>query len=79
MAPRDQVIDLLVETYGVDRSAVRDEATLHDLGLDSLSVAELLFDIEELFDMEIPADRLDITTFGDAVALIERGAGGDGA
>jgi acyl carrier protein len=43
-----------------------------DLGLDSLAMIELLFKIEEAFDLEIPNDDLSkITTVGDVVAYVE--------
>ena len=43
-----------------------------DLGLDSLAMIELLFKVEEAFDLEIPNDDLSkITTVGDVVAYVE--------
>lgn len=72
MTPRQQVIDLLVEKYGVDRDAVDSDATMQDLGLDSLSVAELLFDVEDEFGIEIDAEAArDIVTFDDAMNVFE--------
>jgi acyl carrier protein len=52
-----------------------------DLGLDSLAMIELLFKIEEAFDLEIPNDDLSqITTVGDVIAYVERRlAGGAGS
>jgi acyl carrier protein len=48
-----------------------------DLGLDSLAMIELLFKIEETFDLEIPNDDLSqITTVGDVIAYVERRLGG---
>jgi acyl carrier protein len=47
-----------------------------DLGLDSLAMIELLFKIEEAFDLEIPNDDLSqITTVGDVIAYVERRLG----
>ena len=43
-----------------------------DLGVDSLTMIELLFKIEEAFDLEIPDDDLSkITTVGDVIAYVE--------
>ncbi len=43
-----------------------------DIGLDSLAMIELLFKIEETFDLEIPNDDLSqITTVGDAINYIK--------
>jgi acyl carrier protein len=48
-----------------------------DLGLDSLAMIELLFKIEEAFDLEIPNDDLSqITTVGDVIAYVEHRLGG---
>ena len=48
-----------------------------DLGLDSLAMIELLFKIEEAFDLEIPNDDLSqISTVGDVIAYVERRVGG---
>jgi acyl carrier protein len=63
--------DILVEKYNVQAQAVRPEATLTELGLDSLSLAELLFDLEDKFDIEVPEDRADLSTLGEAAALVD--------
>ena len=43
-----------------------------DLGVDSLTMIELLFKIEETFDLEIPDEDLSkITTVGDVIAYVE--------
>jgi acyl carrier protein len=48
-----------------------------DLGLDSLAMIELLFKIEEAFDLEIPNDDLSqITTVGDVIAYVEQRVSG---
>lgn len=47
-----------------------------DLGLDSLAMIELLFKIEEAFDLEIPNDDLSqITTVGDVITYVEHRLG----
>ena len=63
--------ELLVEKYNVQAAAVRPEATLTELGLDSLSLAELLFDLEDKYDIEVPEDRADLRTLGEAAALVD--------
>lgn len=72
MGSQAQIVELLVEKYGVDASKVSADATLADLGLDSLSVAELVFDIEDLFSIQIETEDAEFKTFGDAVALVDR-------
>ena len=63
---------LLVEKFDVERSKIRPEANLMDLGLDSLSIVELVFDAEDEFDIEISEDDADFKTLGEAAALIEK-------
>jgi len=55
-------------------SGIRPEADLRsDLGLNSLDIIELLFKMEETFDLEIPdSDLSDITTVGALIAYVER-------
>lgn len=72
MGSQPQVIQLLVEKYGVDEAKVSPDASMADLGLDSLSVAELVFDIEDLFAIEIDAEDAEFGTFGEAIALVDR-------
>ena len=72
MGSQAQIVELMVQKYGIDATKVSPDATMADLGLDSLSVAELVFDIEDLFSIEINADDAEFRTFGDAVALVDR-------
>lgn len=79
MASQAQIIELLAEKYGVDAAKVSPDATMADLGLDSLSVAELVFDIEDLFSIEIDAADAEFRTFGEAIALVDRYIAAKGA
>jgi acyl carrier protein len=69
---RAKIEEMLVQKYGVDAERLSPGATMSDLGLDSLSLAELVFDIEDVFGIDIPADEAEFTTFGEAVALVDR-------
>lgn len=62
---------LLVSKYNVDPGKINLQATMTDLGLDSLSVAELLFDIEDEFAVEIKLEHTALKVLGDAVALVD--------
>ena len=51
-----------------------------DLGLDSLAMIELLFKIEEHFDLEIPNEDLSrVTTVADVTAYVEEKLGATAA
>jgi|SRR5262245_23922916 len=68
-----QIRTALAQHLKRDVSKIRLEDNLRaDLGLDSLAMIELLFKIEEAFDLEIPNDDLSkIATVSDVVAYVE--------
>jgi len=61
----------LAEKYEVAREAISPEATLEELGLDSLTVVELLFDVEDEFGIEVPEERATFQTLAEAAALVD--------
>ena len=67
----DFIRQTLIEKFEVDAELISHEATLETLGLDSLTMVELLFEVSEKYDIEIPTDKMDFTTLGEAVALID--------
>lgn len=71
MTTQEQLADLLVSKYGVDRATLVPDASMTDIGLDSLSLAELMFDIEDAFGITLKQEGTALRTFADAVALID--------
>ena len=71
MSPYAFLVEVLSEKYDVDRESIRPEATLTELGLDSLTVVELLFDVEDEFGIEVPEERATFETLAEAVALVD--------
>lgn len=69
-----QVKSVLAGKLDKPASAIRlDDDLLVDLGLDSLSLAELILRVEEIAGMRIPGnDLLDATTVGDLVNLVAK-------
>ena len=65
------VAEVLSEKYDVDPEAISPEATLTELGLDSLTVVELLFDVEDEFGIEVPEERATFQTLAEAAALVD--------
>ena len=53
------VVDVLNTKFDVPREKVQPQAELQSLGLDSLSLMEFVFAIEDHFSLRIPEDRLD--------------------
>jgi acyl carrier protein len=71
VTPYAFLADVLSEKYDVDPDAISPEATLTELGLDSLTIVELLFDVEDEFGIEVPEERASLETLAEAVALVE--------
>jgi acyl carrier protein len=76
---RDRVIAIIAEQAVLDVADVRPEATLEELGIDSLGLVESIFAIEEAFDISIPFNAneparsdFDISSVAAIVAAVER-------
>ncbi len=67
------VTEAIAKQAKIDRSAVRMEATLDELGVSSLDLVEIIMTIEDEYDITIPLDANEasqsIKTVGDIVAL----------
>ena len=62
---------LLHERLGIDKDKVTLDASLEDLGIDSLMQIELLFDFEDKYKVKIPDITEKPTTIGEWLAVIE--------
>ncbi len=60
----------------VDWDAITKDTTIESLGFDSLSILDLIYDIQQVFNVEFEAEEIiDIKTIGElAVFLNEKGA-----
>jgi len=74
----DKVIAILAEQAAVEPGAVTMDATLQDLGVDSLGLVEAIFAIEESFDIQVPfnandpsASEFDISTVASMVQAVK--------
>jgi acyl carrier protein len=62
----DQLFDLIAEETQVDRAALNRNAELADLGIASLDVMSILFEVEERFGVHVEDDQLaDCRTLGE--------------
>ena len=60
-------------TTTAELDAVAEDTMIAVLGLDSLAVLDLLFDLEEEFGVQITAEEIQrVATVGDLVTLLER-------
>jgi acyl carrier protein len=74
----ERVKDIVADNLGVDREKITPETSfVNDLGADSLDTVELVMELEEEFDINIPDDAAEkIQTVGQAVKFIEDGMNG---
>jgi acyl carrier protein len=67
---------LLMEEFKVEEDAIRPEATLHELGLDSLDIVSFAMAVEDRFGIRIPEPDLEgVETVGDALRLLDEKVG----
>ena len=70
----ERVIELVSENLGVNKEQVtRKTSFIEDLGADSLDIVELIMELEEEFEINIPDDQAEkIKNVGEAIDYIER-------
>ncbi len=55
----ERVLDIIVNRTRIDRSKLSSDALLQTLGIESLDIVEIVFDIEEAFNISIPFNSND--------------------
>jgi len=70
---RTRVIDIVCDHLAVNKDQVSDKTSfIEDIGADSLDIVELVMELEEEFDINIPDDQAEkIKTVGEAVEHIK--------
>ncbi len=70
----ERVVDIVSEQLGVDKDKItRETHFVNDLGADSLDTVELVMELEEEFDINIPDDAAEkIQTVGEAIDFIDK-------
>lgn len=63
---------ILVSEYELDASRLAPDASLNELGVDSLGTIELLWTVEEQFGIELPSEPVPLETLGDVAHYIDR-------
>jgi acyl carrier protein len=70
-ATESQLLDLIAEEAIIERQTLVREATLADLGISSLDVITMLFELEERFGVVIEeGDMPQMTTLGEMVDFL---------
>lgn len=70
----ERVTEIVAEQLGVDKDKItRDTHFVNDLGADSLDTVELVMELEEEFDINIPDDAAEkIQKVGEAIDFITK-------
>ena len=78
MSTREEKLrTVIVEQLGIEREKVTLDATLGDLGADSMDTFELVMAIEKEFDIHFPdEDIANLNTMRETIAWLDAHAGG---
>ena len=82
---QDEIIEIIAKQASIDKDQVTPDATMDDLNIESLDLVEIIFAIEEKFDIAIPynandpgAVGADLNTVKDVVEAVEKLVGDNG-
>lgn len=71
MDTAQRIRTLITRDFGIAADRLTDDVRLEDLGVDSIGVAELIFNVEDEFALKLPDLPQQLATFGDVVAYID--------
>lgn len=72
----NDILDIIAVKAMVDREKLKPDAKLTDLNISSLDVVEIVFALEDKFQIELPfnanAQNQEFETLGQVIALVEK-------
>lgn len=78
MGSYDFLRDILVSEFGVRAEAISPDANLESLGMDSLSMAELIREVEDEYGIVLSQEDAVFSTLGEAAAIVDALVNGNG-
>lgn len=72
MSSLQTIQNKMVEQFDLKIENLTPDATLESLGLDSLSVIELMFNIEDELKIKLPDERVELKTLQDVVNVLDK-------
>lgn len=71
---QQEVFEIISKQAKIDIGTIKVESTLKDLGIASLDAIEVIFDIEEHFNINLPNEDVNFEsgTVGDLIGAVER-------
>ena len=68
----DRLRAILMKDYKLEPDQLTLDAPLEALGIDSLGVADLLFNVEDEFKISLPPEPVQLLTIGDVARFIDQ-------
>jgi acyl carrier protein len=72
MSSLKTIQDMMVKQFDLKPEDLTPDATLESLGLDSLSVIEFTFNLEDELKITMPDERVELKTLQDVVSLVDK-------
>jgi acyl carrier protein len=72
MSSLKTIQDMMVKQFDLKLENLTPDATLESLGLDSLSVIEFTFNLEDELKITMPDERVELKTLQDVVDLVDK-------
>jgi acyl carrier protein len=63
---------MMVQQFDLKLEDLSPEAQLESLGLDSLSVIEFMFNLEDELKIKLPDERVELKTIGDVANVVDK-------
>jgi acyl carrier protein len=63
---------MMVEQFDLKLEDLSADAQLESLGLDSLSVIEFMFNLEDELNIKLPDERVELKTVGDVAYIVDK-------
>jgi acyl carrier protein len=67
----ERLCAILLNDHKLPLERLTPEAPLESLGIDSLGTVELLWNVEDAFQIKMPSEPVDLRTLGDVVRCID--------
>ncbi len=72
MSSLETIQRMMSEQFDLKPEQLTPDAQLESLGIDSLSVIEFMFNIEDQFKVKLPDERVEIKTVQDIANIVDR-------
>jgi acyl carrier protein len=72
MSSLKELQDLIQEKYGLDPAALDPHASMRDKGMDSLTLVEFVFAVEDHFKISMPDQDVNIDTLAELAAMVDK-------